>query len=278
MKKLAFFSFPLVAFLFVSCSDIPEQTSDLEYFSKTNLFGKSIGLGTKELALTLDDGPIETSVALAKYLQKKGVPTTFFVNYKNLSNMDNPQDREKISAMCNMSLHNIGNHADKHIYGSNIWSNLNDVHRIIKTLCPKQNYIFYRAPGGTWSSSKAQGLNDTVDQFNKNVGTQYIGPMFWDITCDTEPDCKSTNWRTLRDNYYSFVARKGKGIILAHDSLSTTVKMLTGLSDLSKLNSDFNDSEGLIFKLQKAGYKFVALDKYKEKISTLLGKEISSSK
>ncbi len=260
------------------------NTANESAFQNGLLFAKNFGLSEGEVVITLDDGPGPLSVPVAKYLKGKNVPTVFFFNYKNVGDLTDPKQLQYLKDICDLKIHSISNHRDTHdayATSNNVWKNLDDVHRAIKKTCPNEKEIFFRPPGGAWargedSKGNAIALNKAFDNSGKSVGLQYIGPVFWDIACDTEADCNSTDWKKLRDNYFSRIVKDGKckgGIVLAHDIHTRSVRALSGYAadDLSTaLSGSFDDSEGLISKLSKAGCKFVALDKNKDVIQKLL--------
>jgi peptidoglycan/xylan/chitin deacetylase (PgdA/CDA1 family) len=257
--------------------------SDTSAFQAGNLYGKSFGISRGEVVITLDDGPGVLSVPLAKYLKRKNAPSVFFLNYRNVGNLTDSSQVKRVKEICELG-HPIANHRDTHeayATSNNVWKNLNDIHGIIKEQCPNQKAIFFRPPGGAWArgsdeTGNAAGLNMAYDEAGQNVGLQYIGPVFWDVACDTEKGCNSTDWRVLRDNYFKLIVPNGEckgGIVLAHDIHERTVRALTGYTEkdlATGLAKPFDDSEGLMSMLEKAGCKFVGLDKNPEIIDKLL--------
>jgi peptidoglycan/xylan/chitin deacetylase (PgdA/CDA1 family) len=241
---------------------IPENGSEM--FQRNNLVGSSFGLSKNDVALTFDDGPSNLSLPLAEFLAKKGVKATWFVNYKNATNLDNGGAQEIIRKICALG-HHVGNHNFGHTYDTNYWDKLTDVHDKMVSLCPQAGVRYYRAPGGTWSPSDAAGLNAAVDSRGKNVGKQYIGPVFWDVACDTESDCASTNAQTLANRYYNRIISANSGrtgvIVLGHD-----VPWQAATVDA------FMDTD-LIDRLKAAGLRFVLLDKNQQVTTQLLGTE-----
>ncbi len=283
MKLL--FPFLTTALIFSACKAREFNSASNETaFQAGNLYGKSFNIQPGEVVITLDDGPSSLSVPLATYFKKKNVPSVFFFNYKNVGNLSDAAQIKRVKDICDMGIHAIANHRDTHeayATSNNVWKNLNDIHAIIKKQCPNQKAIFFRPPGGAWArgsteTGNASALNTAYDEAGNNVGLQYIGPVFWDVACDTEANCNSKDWRKLRDNYLSLIAPGGRckgGIVLAHDIHERTVRALSGFSasePAKGLSGEFDDSEGLIAKLTKAGCKFVALDKDAAVIDKLL--------
>jgi peptidoglycan/xylan/chitin deacetylase (PgdA/CDA1 family) len=282
MKR--FFLSITTALCIVGCAERRfNSTSDETAFQAVKLDGKYF-IKQGEVVLTLDDGPGAFSAPLATYLKKKNVPTVFFFNYKNVGNLSDPEQARRVQDICDLGIHTIANHRDTHdsySAASNVWKNLDDMHKIIKEKCPKQKYIFFRPPGSVWAlgsgeEGNAANLNMAYDEAGNNVGLQYIGPISWDFGCDTNANCASSDWRKLRDNYLSAIAPGGKckgGIVLAHDVHETTVRAISGFADsdlIKGLANNFDDSQGLIEKLAQAGCKFVALDKDTAIIDKLL--------
>lgn len=249
----------------------PGVPVDNKQFSANNNRGKELGLKRNEIALTFDDGPSYLTPKLGDALAKKGVRATWFVNFNNASNLANAGAQDMIRKLCSQG-HLVGNHNDGHTYDTNNWAHIKGVHAKIKELCPKQQYIFYRAPGGSWAASDADILNKSKDTEGKSLASQYIGPIHWDVACDTEQNpagCKSSNPQVLADAYYKLIVDAsndgfGGPVVLGHDVPwhAATVPAFI--------------ETNLIDRLRSAGYTFVTLDQNPEAVKKLLGREPAS--
>jgi peptidoglycan/xylan/chitin deacetylase (PgdA/CDA1 family) len=247
---------------------VPEDGGEL--FQTGNLIGKSFGLAKNDVVLTFDDGPAAgLSLELGRYLANKGVKAHWFINYENASDLDNSSAQTMIRELCSLG-HQVGNHNFGHTYNTNTWSKLKDVDAKIKALCPRQDIVYYRAPGGGWRGSDAAPLNNATDAQGNKVGLRYIGPVFWDVACDTEQSpagCKSSNAQTLANSYYDLIVRANNSrtgvIVLGHDvpwhKATVNAFMQTNLID----------------RLKNAGFRFVTLDKNSATTSQLLGRSVS---
>lgn len=249
--------------------------------------GPSLGLLEKEIALTLDDGPSQYTLGLARFLASKNVPATFFMNYTNGPNgISQPFGVATLQGICSLRIHRIGNHTDFHKLGTQAtvgrtWENIKRTHEAIKEHCPGSFYYF-RSPGGNWNGEEeAMNKNAQMDREGIPLGEQYIGPVYWDFggqapVADWYSNPKDGCQQFVdkcRDNYIAEVVRKARGgVMLAHDVHATTMELLMG-KNWKALLADPNASDaadGLVVRLQKMGYKFVSLSKNKEATQRLL--------
>jgi peptidoglycan/xylan/chitin deacetylase (PgdA/CDA1 family) len=246
----------------------PGVPEDNKQFSASNLRGKQFGLKRNEIALTFDDGPSYLTPKLGDALAKKGIRATWFVNFNNASDLANAGAQDMIRKLCSQG-HLVGNHNDGHTYDTNNWEHIKGVHAKIKELCPNQQHIYYRAPGGSWAASDSDILNKSTDAAGKSLAAQYIGPVHWDVACDTEQNpaaCQSKDPQVLADAYYKLIVAAsndgyGGPVVLGHDVPwhATTVPAIV----------DTN----LIERLQADGYTFVTLDQNPAAVKELLGRE-----
>jgi peptidoglycan/xylan/chitin deacetylase (PgdA/CDA1 family) len=271
------------------------EAEEKVFWNKTGeLRGERFGLGSKEIALTLDDGPSRYSLGLAKFLAEKKAPAVFFVNYKHGENQGKELGiarsfgLETLKGICALKIHRIANHTDFHMLGSKekstqgrLWENMQRTHEFIKEHCP-QPFYFFRSPGGNWNGEEeARNKNAQMDKEGIPLGEQYIGPVYWDFGGQQPVADWYTNPKDgcqefiekCRNGYIDEVVRKGKGgIMLAHDVHAKTMELLMGRNWKALLeNPKASDgADGLIVRLQKLGYTFVSLDKNKAAMKVLL--------
>jgi peptidoglycan/xylan/chitin deacetylase (PgdA/CDA1 family) len=281
-KKLLAIALPLP--LLASCgSDDGYDAAVNTFQQKTGaLRGAAFGLARNELALTLDDGPGPHTKGLARYLEYKKIPATFFVNFKNgVNGIDSPMGRDTMKTLCQSEYLDVGNHSDFHNTSSRAWSEIERTHNFLLSHCAK-SWMFFRSPGGNWKPTDADVLNNTTDQNGLSLRTAYIGPVYWDYggsapQADWHPECRNNpNWcRTVYKE--EIVAGGGAGIVLAHDIHASTIEMLLG-SDWRKLIENPaapHAAGGLLHIMEQSGYRWVSLTQNKNIIVSLLGRPIS---
>jgi peptidoglycan/xylan/chitin deacetylase (PgdA/CDA1 family) len=116
---------------------------------------------------------------------------------------------------------------------------------------------FFRHPGGNWGwnwgyrAEVASALNDA----SKGELKHYIGPIQWNVSGDTAPNCTTpSRLPECKSIYLPRMKQWGKGIILNHDIHPTTIDLLMGNASMT----------GLIEDAKKLGYKFVSLKAHPE--------------
>jgi peptidoglycan/xylan/chitin deacetylase (PgdA/CDA1 family) len=289
--KLGFFVLPFMFAVGMSSCKREEQSTSEEtvFWNKTGeLRGARFGLGPKEIALTLDDGPSANTLGLAKFLAEKNVPAVFFVNYTNGGNgISQPFGAATLKGICDLKIHSLANHTDFHLLGGKekatkgrLWENIERTHEAIKAACPAPHY-FFRSPGGNWNGEEeALNKNAQLDRDGIPLGEIYVGPVYWDIggqqpVADWYSNSKDGCQEFIdkcRDGYIAETEKKAGGVMLAHDIHEKTMELLMGKNwkALLKNPKASDGADGLIVRLQKRGYKFVALDKNKAAMKVLI--------
>lgn len=154
----------------------------------------NIHQGTKELVITVDDGPTPgvTNLildALAKYHAQ----AVFFVIGEKAKR------HPELLARMQREGHIVGNHSLTHrnLGKVSFWKRKKIVkreilgnHEIIKNYATNSPHFYFRAPYGSWSKAAAKIINST------EVGKHYIGPVLWDIggEMDTKNFTQAADW------------------------------------------------------------------------------------
>lgn len=154
----------------------------------------NIHQGTKELVITVDDGPTPgvTNLildALAKYHAQ----AVFFVIGEKAKR------HPELLARMQREGHIVGNHSLTHANLGHVpfWKRKKVVrkeilgnHEIIKNYATNSPHFYFRAPYGSWNKHAAKVINST------EVGKNYIGPVLWDIggEMDTQNFTEAADW------------------------------------------------------------------------------------
>lgn len=146
----------------------------------SSVAGSSVGLvGTKTVALTFDDGPFRGGTDdLLDFLKAEDVKATFFMVGKNIPGNEDLLQRMKSEGM------SFGNHTFDHTpivkmsktNMNGVYKEIAEADALITPFLPEGRHIFFRSPGGSWTSIIANAMNQRPDIANK-----YIGPVFWDV-------------------------------------------------------------------------------------------------
>ena len=213
----------------------------------------------KTLSLTFDDGPVESGVTagaygpstlqLAEYLHKEGVPATFFMVGRFIAQY--PAVMPEVVKLG----HLIGNHTYNHPdmqrlfeAGGDVRAEIRRTDDLIAHWTPGST-VYFRAPFGSWSPQLSATLNrDANPHFN------YAGPVHWDIECG--------DWAYWRDGrsavecaeaYWKEIKKVKRGIVLMHDSSADIDPAKTNNQTLETIKI-------LVPRLKRKGYRFVRLD------------------
>ncbi|MCA2961089.1 MAG: polysaccharide deacetylase family protein [Silvanigrellales bacterium] len=236
--------------------------SDATEFQTRNLTGSSLGLKSKEIVLTLDDGPGPRTLEVAKFLAKENVPTTFFMVGRNAKGLEGVvKEISEMTLPDGRPAHIIANHSwtHEHDLGSSktdfntVRDEVGDADDVLKPYIVGTS--FFRPPFGSLAhakDSRVAGLNGSGDL------AKYIGPVFWDIGGDmgngfaADWACWSQKFsvKQCHDGYVAETKARGQGVILMHDVHSKTVDMIMGT----------NGATSIISTLKAEGFKFVSLD------------------
>lgn len=178
--------------------------------------------GTKQVALTFDDGPSTHTARFLDYLATTDAKVTFFMVGNRMNSY-----KETVKRMAKQG-HELGYHSWDHYNqtkrpDSQIISEYNKANKILKNLT-KQEFTVWRTPGGAFN-----------DRVLKCVPLPHI---FWSSS--------TQDWRTRNaDKVYSAILKQAKdgAIILLHDLHGTTV----------------DGAIRAMKKLEKEGYEFVTV-------------------
>lgn len=142
--------------------------------------GTAVGLvGTKTLALTFDDGPQKGSTdELLNYLHEQGVKASFFMVGRHIIGANYLVQRMADEGMA------LGNHTFDHTpivkmsktNMDGVYKEISEADALISPYLPSGHHIFFRSPGGSWTTLIAQAMNQHPD-----IAQKYIGPVFWDV-------------------------------------------------------------------------------------------------
>ena len=175
----------------------------------------------KTLALTFDDGPGPRTVEIAEFLHNSDIPATFFVLGSYVR--ERPGVLGKVKALG----HLIGNHTDTH--GNLRELALSSPEQVIQEVMTNHREIkeylddgpaFLRTPGGDWSESAADILNQD-DELQR-----YLGPVNWNFdggdfeigsTRNRNPQKPLHTLERCGREYLQKIRDKGSGIVLLHD-------------------------------------------------------------
>jgi peptidoglycan-N-acetylglucosamine deacetylase len=185
------------------------------------------GRNDKHIALTFDDGPSETSIAILDVLKEQGIPATFFVIGKNAA--AHPDLLKRIDE----EGHIIGNHSYDHGFNfdwkmaSAMVEELQHTNDVVKQATGKTPNLF-RPPYGVTNPNVARAV--------KRLKMASIG---WSVrsydTTAKDPD------QLLKKIIGEL---KGGDIVLLHDTKAVTVQIL----------------KNLIVQAQQKGFTFVRVD------------------
>jgi len=184
-------------------------------------------LGSKQIALTFDDGPASRTEELSTYLASQGIHAGFFVNGKNLAAY--PNALAKLVA----DGHVVGNHThdhadltDKSVFPLNATGNaklvteLSATDALIAPFVPNGRFMF-RAPYGAFDARDYNVLHASAMD-------KYVGHIGWDIgstrTASTAADWACWQYnpqltsKACGDLYANEIQSVGRGIVLMHDA------------------------------------------------------------
>jgi peptidoglycan/xylan/chitin deacetylase (PgdA/CDA1 family) len=273
-------------FQLASCKPTPTspQTAEVKRFQQYNI-RNDFGLCPGELALTIDDGPYDDTYEMAKFLARNNVPATFFMTGKQMSNpkfKDMPRQILQLKLPNGEYAHNLGNHS----YSHELRTRIEDAQVIAREIVDTNNIIqeavrsagipndnrfhrFYRAPFGSYSGKDvAVFLNGYITNEGRKDLAELVGPVFWhtgggqvaDNGFGADWDCwgKGVSTEECAQRYLNEIEyRRNNGqIVLTHDVRRQSYDFLRG-------------PNGIIKKAKQHGYKWVRLDKHKDRIKIM---------
>lgn len=218
------------------------------------------GLRDGEFVLTFDDGPRDTSAAIAATLRRKNAIGLFFTVTHGLGWIQDggvhlrPDELDSFKAILD-SGQVVGNHMHRHcIHGASCGGlgvaelspsalrvELETAHRVIRAAVAESGYRpqdkflhFFRAPGGitgtSWNASAAAAANDA------RLPGNYRGNVFWDLPTTGHDFSECWNRRLDGPQCAARFLRAvdggvRKGVIIMHDNMPQTVDMVGPLVD-----------------------------------------------
>jgi MYXO-CTERM domain-containing protein len=201
-------------------------------------------LGSKELALTFDDGPGPLAVTggLSTWLKNRPVPihATFFVNGACIAttplhgtNCTPVANATDVLAQVVADGNLIGNHTTTH---RDLVSEVPDEERVqelaetddlIAPYVPWNRFLF-RAPYGYWADNTSPTPYETISASAMN---KYTGPIYWTIGGGPTTATQAADWECWNkgftskhcgDLYLAEIHTYNKGIVLMHDATGVT--------------------------------------------------------
>jgi peptidoglycan/xylan/chitin deacetylase (PgdA/CDA1 family) len=278
MKVRVHFAFACIAFSACKFSTDTQGTSDQKAFQAELLAGGSLGLQPGEFALTLDDGPSVYTEKLVRFLIKEDVPATFFIlGQKEGASTKIAEALKRTPELKNLWLTTknnerqflIANHTADHEFDAGsikeLARQIATTHEVLENnglFAGDEAPYFFRHPGGNWGwdwGSRAEVAN-ALNEVSGGKLKQYIGPIQWNVSGDTAPNCTTpSRLPECKSIYLARMKQWGKGIILNHDIHPTTLDLLMGNATMT----------GLIADAKKLGYKFVSLKAHPDAIKKL---------
>jgi len=225
-------------------------------FNKNNL--ERLHQGTNEIVLTFDDGPTpNVTTKILDTLKEHNIKATFFIIANKAK--DYPAIMNRIvnegHIVANHSLaHNALKDLSFFSWKKTVKREVLDAHTILAPYMGNGKHFYYRAPEGAWDDKYAKLLNED------SIGTQYVGPILWDIGGSVEVNngqyVQAADWACWSKKIsvddcasgYIYEAKQKKGgVVLMHDLRPQSAEMLIKL----------------IPALQNEGFTFKTLDDVK---------------
>ena len=265
--SLAFLTATVLATACASSDDGTGNNDDNEVISTHNETASTFGLTTKEIALTLDDGPGPRTIEVAEWLAKEKIPATFFMIGKNAK--ANPAAVQRVVQLSqqNNGLFIIGNHSMTHplslvkLGEAGALAELMNADAVLEDAiaASQKTYptaiSFFRPPGGSFIALGAAN----IAKINATAAGKYQGPVFWDIggalangySADWDCWAHKVSVGSCMDGYEREATAHGRGVMLAHDIHSQSVDMLIGTGGAG--------GRSFIHEMQGKGFKFVSM-------------------
>lgn len=265
--------------LLVGCSESPAAKAPPTCTDQAALTAppglNGLSLGSKELALTFDDGPGARTSELSSYLKSEGIRAAFFVNghcFDEGNPCGNTLPAETILAQLVSDGHVVANHTHTHAALTSLSAEarqeqLAATDAIIAPYVTANRFMF-RAPYGDWDGNAHDSLMSTpmskyVGHIDWEIGSQRTATTAADWACwQTAPELTS---KACGDLYLTETLNVGKGIVLLHDPLGNL-----GNTDVSSGTGNTVDMVKYLVPLLKAqGFTFKRVDEVPE-IAALL--------
>ncbi len=208
----------------------------------------NIHQGTKELVITIDDGPTPgVTDKILDSLAKHNAQAVFFV----IGNKVNKYP--SLMARIQREGHIVANHSMTHANLGNLsfWkrkkiveSEILGAHEIVKKYSTNSPHFYFRAPYGSWEDNAAKIIN------RSDVGKDYIGPLLWDIggEMDTANYTKAADWAcwskkvtvaNCLKGYKNETLRRKGGVVLFHDLNRKSAELIDGFLNEFASRSDY---------------------------------------
>ena len=181
----------------------------------------------KEIYLTFDDGPSESTGEILNILKQNNIKATFFVV---TNNHDTPEMRSMLQRIVREG-HTIGIHSYSHNYAliySSVKAYLSDFYKVyqwvydVTGVCP----TIFRFPGGSINEYNGGVYREIITEMNRRGFTYYD----WNMAAGDASE-KPIQASTIEDTILSQAKSVMRGIVLMHDSSrkGTTVQALQGI-------------------------------------------------
>lgn len=238
---------------------VPAEVADDGQQAQMARLYRSRTLPLRTLSLTYDDGPARATLPLARFLARKHIRATFFINGCRIqgptpglpvTSCTGPTQSEAVLAELARLGHLIGNHTQDHqgplLDPALLLSQLGATQHLIDPYIPEALYVF-RPPYGGWSAA------DTAVLHGDRGLRRLVGPVGWDVD--------GGDWECWRQHvpvaecakrYLDLISRRKErnGILLLHDRPEADPESLAPLQ-LTRF---------LVHALEDKGYRFVGLE------------------
>jgi peptidoglycan/xylan/chitin deacetylase (PgdA/CDA1 family) len=210
----------------------------------------NIHQGTKELIVTIDDGPTAgVTDKILDVLKKHKIQATFFVLGskvdKNQSILKRMVKEGHIVANHSMYHKNIGQ-ISGFFKRKKIREAIIDAHKKMEPYMINSPKWYFRAPYGSWQKRAASIINET------EYGYNYYGPLLWDIGGELDATlfkvkraadwgCWSKGWSVKKclKGYINETDEKRGGVILFHDLKMESAELIEKYIEHYKAKPDY---------------------------------------
>lgn len=219
-------------------------------------------LPSRTVCLTYDDGPGRTegpgagprTAELGAFLHSQGIPATFFCVGRFARGAGD------ILASLREHGHLVANHTYDHPSLPAFVARGGDVvDQLARTQAAIADHVegavtFFRAPYGDWRLPGAEHSNVAEALNGSRLAEHFVGPIGWDIDAgdvgfwrDGRPA------RECAEAYLDAIERRGRGIVLMHDSTAD-------IDEIRTRNQALAMAQILVPELLRRGFRFVRLD------------------
>lgn len=193
----------------------------------------------KQVYLTFDDGPSQTTETILKVLAEKEVPATFFVIAAPNNEKYLPMIQKETEAGHQIALHSAS-HEYKEIYTSPaaFWSDIKQLREKIEPYTNLADVHWIRFPGGSTNTVShrygGSSIMKTLKRQAEEKGYHYVD---WNV-CAEDAAGGHPSPETLVENVTRGAKGKDRCVVLMHDTNATrnTAKALPDIIDWFKEN------------------------------------------